>query len=234
MPTRVDALTVMAKAPVPGLVKTRLAPPLTAEQAAELCRALLLDQLEHLTALRNADLYLAFAPEDAASMMASLAPPRYQCFPQRGDDLGARMENVLVELWRRGHRHVVLIGSDLPPVPLDTFRLAFAQLSADGKRVVLGPSRDGGYYLIGMNQPVPEMFSGMTWSDERVLEATTDRLTQLGIDFGLLPEWFDVDTVEDLDSLRAISDLSVRDSMQRTLASLQRIDSIGCSSGSVC
>jgi hypothetical protein len=233
MPIRANALAVMAKAPVPGEVKTRLTPPLTLEQAAELYRALLSDQLEHLTALEAAELYVAFTPSEAEPLIASIVPADYRCFAQRGGDLGERMNEVFGELWRRGHRSLIVIGSDLPPVPLDTFQQAFAQLSADGKRVVLGPSRDGGYYLAGMNQPVPEIFSGMTWSNERVLKTTTDRLTQLGIDFGLLPEWFDVDTVEDLDRLRAISDLSVRDSMQRTLACLQRIGSIGCSSGSV-
>ena len=226
-----NALAVMAKAPIPGTVKTRLVPPLTQEQAAELYHALLSDQLEHLASLEAVDLYVAFTPSAAMPLIASIAPAGYRCFAQRGGDLGERMNEVFAELWRRGYGSLIVIGSDLPPVPLDTFRLAFAHLSAGGKRVVLGPSRDGGYYLVGMNQPVPEMFSAMTWSDKRVLEATTERLTQLGIDFGLLPQWFDVDTVEDLDSLRAISDLSVRDSMQRTLASLQRIGSIGCSSG---
>jgi uncharacterized protein len=220
MPTRVDALAVMAKAPVPGLVKTRLAPPLTAEQAAELARALLLDQLEHLAALENADLYLAFAPEDAAPMMASLAPARYRSFPQRGDDLGARMENVLAELWRRGHRHALLIGGDLPPVPLEFIDQAFASVAVDRHRVVLGPSLDGGYYLIGMNRPAPQIFSAMTWSHNRVLAETTERLVRSGIDFTLLPEWFDVDGADDMDRLRAISDPVVRVAMKRTLACL--------------
>ena len=113
-------------------------------------------------------------------------------------------------------------------MPLGTFDQAFAQLSGGGKRVVLGPSRDGGYYLVGMNQPVPEIFSGMTWSHEHVLAQTTDKLTRLDIDFGLLPEWFDVDTVEDIERLRAISDIGVRNAMQRTLACLQRIAGSGC------
>jgi hypothetical protein len=233
MPIRANALAVMAKAPVPGEVKTRLTPPLTLEQAAELYRALLLDQLEHLTALEAADLYVAFTPNEAEPLIASIVPAEYRCFVQRGGDLGERMNEVFAELRRRGYRNLVLIGSDLPPVPLATLQQAFTRLSTEGRRVVLGPSRDGGYYLAGMNQPVPEIFSGMTWSDEHVLKTTTDRLTQLGIEFGLLPEWFDVDTIKDLDRLRAIGDLSVRDSMQRTLACLQRIGSIGCSSGSV-
>jgi rSAM/selenodomain-associated transferase 1 len=210
----------MAKAPVPGEVKTRLVPPLTAEQAADLSRALLLDQLDHLTALRSADLYLVFAPADAAAAVKTLAPGRYQCFPQRGDDLGSRMENVLAELWRRGHRNVLLIGGDLPPVPLETLYDAFAQLSADQNRVVLGPSLDGGYYLVGMNQPVPEIFSGMTWSHDQVFNETIRRLDRLGIDCALLPEWFDVDGAADLERLRAVSDPSLRAAMKRTLACL--------------
>jgi uncharacterized protein len=210
----------MAKTPVPGEVKTRLVPPLTAKQAAELSRALLLDQLDHLTALRSADLYLAFAPAGAGAAMKSLAPARYQCFPQHGDDLGARMANVLAELWRRGHRHVLLIGGDLPPVPLATFDDAFAQLSADQSRVVLGPSLDGGYYLVGMNQPAPEIFSGMTWSHDQVFKETRQRLAHLGIDCALLPEWFDIDGAADLERLRAVSDPIIRAAMKRTLACL--------------
>ena len=79
----------MAKAPVPGTVKTRLAPPLSDEQACELYRALLLDQLDNLTGLSDVDLYVAFTPDDAAPLIESLAPPGFQCFPQRGADLGA-------------------------------------------------------------------------------------------------------------------------------------------------
>ena len=223
MPTRVNALAVMAKAPIPGLVKTRLAPPFTLEQAAEFYRALLLDQLEHLAALRIADLYVAFTPSDAAALIESVTPAGYRCFPQCGDDLGERMSYVFAELWRRGHRNLVLIGSDLPPVPLETLHSAFAQLSAEPNRVVLGPSRDGGYYLVGMNQPAPHIFSGMTWSHERVLAETTEKLIDLGIDFRLLPEWFDIDTVGDIARLQAISDPAVRAAMKRSLACLERV-----------
>ena len=213
----------MAKAPIPGTVKTRLAPPLTLEQAADLSRALLLDQLEHLTELEDAELYVAFAPSDAMSLIASMVPAGYRCFPHRGGDLGERMSQVFTELRRRGHRSLIMIGSDLPPVPLDTFHLGFAQLSAGEKRVVLGPSLDGGYYLVGMNQPVPEVFSGMTWSHDQVLAETVQRLTRLGIDFTLLPQWFDVDKVSDIARLRAIRDSAVRSAMKRTVLCLEQL-----------
>jgi len=223
MPIRANALAVMAKAPIAGLVKTRLAPPFTLEQAAEFYRALLIDQLEHLTALRIADLNVAFTPGEALALIESVMPARYQCFPQHGDDLGERMNCVFAELARRGHRNVVLIGSDLPPVPLETLHDAFAQLSADHHRVVLGPSRDGGYYLVGMNQPVPQIFSGMTWSHERVLARTSEKLSHLGVDFRLLPEWFDIDSVEDIVRLQAIPDPVVRAAMKRSVVCLERV-----------
>ena len=210
----------MAKAPVPGTVKTRLVPPLTEEQAAELYGALLLDQLEHLSVFDDANLYIAFAPDEAAELIKSLAPGGFHCFPQRGADLGARMHEVFAELRRRGHRNSVIIGGDLPPVPLDTLRQAFAQLAPTEKRVILGPSRDGGYYLIGMNQSAPEIFSGMTWSHDRVLAQTTEKLADMGIAFGLLPAWFDIDTIADIERLRAISEPTVRGAMKRTLAFL--------------
>jgi rSAM/selenodomain-associated transferase 1 len=213
----------MAKAPIPGTVKTRLAPPLTLEQAAGLSRALLLDQLEHLTELEDAELYVAFAPSDAMSLVAGMVPAGYRCFAQRGGELGERMSQVFTELRRRGHRSLIMIGSDLPPVPLDTFHLGFAQLSAGEKRVVLGPSLDGGYYLVGMNQPVPEVFSGMTWSHDQVLAETVQRLTRLGIDFTLLPQWFDVDKVSDIARLRAIRDSAVRSAMKRTVLCLEQL-----------
>jgi hypothetical protein len=212
----------MAKAPIPGAVKTRLVPPLTQEQAAALYRALLLDQLEHLCALDDAELYVAFTPDEAVELMQSLAPAHFHCFPQRGVNLGARMDAVFAELWGRGHRRSIIIGSDLPPVPLDTFHVAFAQLAAVEKRVVLGPSWDGGYYLLGMNQPTPEIFSGMTWSHDRVLAQTIRQLADRGIGFSLLPAFFDVDTAADLERLRAITDPAVRGAMERTLSVLNQ------------
>jgi glycosyltransferase A (GT-A) superfamily protein (DUF2064 family) len=100
--------------------------------------------------------------------------------------------------------------------------VAFAQLAAVEKRVVLGPSRDGGYYLLGMNQPTPEIFSGMTWSHDRVLAQTIGKLADRGIGFSLLPAFFDVDTAADLERLRAITDPAVRGAMERTLSVLNQ------------
>lgn len=221
MPIPANALAVLAKAPIPGTVKTRLVPPLTLEQAAELAKALLIDQLEHLSGMRGAEPYLAFSPASAGAAMERLAPRGLHMFPQQGEDLGARMANCLEELWQRGHRNLVLIGGDLPPVPLVRFDRAFEFLAGERHRVILGPSRDGGYYFIGMNRATPEIFSGMTWSHDRVLAETMQRLEHLSIECSLLPEWLDIDSAVDLAALRAVSDPAVLGAMRQTRAFLE-------------
>ena len=191
----------MAKAPVAGQVKTRLVPPLSHEQAAELSAALLRDLLRHLHGLNGAKRYLFFAPDDAHASMSELAGGEFELVAQRGDDLGARMQAVFAELWGRGHRRIALVGADLPVFPLSFLDQAFAGLDIPDARVVLGPSRDGGYYLIGMNRALPEIFAGMTWSHEKVLSDTLAKLGSLKIDALQLPPWFDVDRPEDLAAL---------------------------------
>jgi uncharacterized protein len=221
MPTRADALAVMAKAPIAGEAKTRMVPPLTQEQAADLYRSLFLDQLEHLQGLATVELYLVYTPDNAAPLMKQLAPPNFHCLAQRGGDLGERMNAAFIDLWQLGHRSVVVIGSDLPALPLGFLETAFDLLATSIRQLVLGPSRDGGYYLVGMNQPTPEMFQNMTWSHDQVLAQTTDRLGKLGIQPALLPEWFDIDSFEDLKQLKALSEPTARGAVKRTLSYLE-------------
>lgn len=214
----------MAKAPVAGSVKTRLVPPLTFEQAAQLYRALLADQLEHLKGYAGAARYVAYTPNDAAAQMGALGGDAYTYIAQKGDDLGQRMERLFVDCWQLGQRNVVLVGSDLPALPLAILDDAFTQLSCAEPKVVLGPSRDGGYYLIGMNRPTPELFANMTWSHDQVLTETTARLRRLAISFALLPEWFDIDTPADLQRLRGSNDLPLRCRMAKTFACLATLN----------
>lgn len=213
----------MAKAPVRGAVKTRLVPPFTPGQAADLYRALLSDELEHLRAFAGAERYLAYAPADAEEMMRDLGGDDYRYLAQRGGDLGARMNQVFGDLWQRGHRNIVLIGSDLPALPIDFLDQAFAELGGTGRKVVLGPSRDGGYYLVGMNQAAPELFVNMTWSHDQVLAETKSRLEALGVPWISLPSWFDIDTIEDLRYLQEQFAQIVRESMPRTQACLEQL-----------
>jgi len=223
MAIRANALAVMAKAPVAGQVKTRLLPFFTAEEAAELSRSLLMDQLNHLQELDTTDFYLAFAPDDAQLLMEKLAPPCFHLFPQQGDDLGARMAAVFERLFQIGHKNIVLIGGDLPPVPLHFFDQAYALLEAPDKPVVLGPSRDGGYYLVGSNRPTPQIFQGMSWSHSEVLTETQNKLASLKVDYHLLSPWFDIDTTDDLRHLESVSDNALKKAMRNTLPLLGRL-----------
>ena len=224
MATRVNALAVMAKAPLAGQVKTRLLPALSAEEAAELARSLLVDQLHHLEKLDDADGYLVFAPEKGRRLMEALAPSCFRLFSQQGDDLGSRMEAIFSKLFATGHRNIILIGGDLPPVPLVFFTEAYAFLHSANRRVVLGPSRDGGYYLVGCNRPIPEIFRNMSWSHPQVLAQTREKLTALNVACHLLPSWFDIDTPADLRYLRSVSGRSLATTMPHTLRLLQRLE----------
>ncbi|HEY6368013.1 MAG TPA: TIGR04282 family arsenosugar biosynthesis glycosyltransferase [Candidatus Binatia bacterium] len=224
MAIHANALAVMAKAPLAGQVKTRLLPVLTAQEAAELSRSLLVDQLNQLQELDATDFYLAFASNEARSLMRELAPPCFCLLPQQGDDLGARMAAVFAKFFQMGYKNIVLIGGDLPPVPLRYFTEAYAFLEGSNQRVVLGPSRDGGYYLVGCNQPVPQIFHGMSWSHHHVLAQTRDKLARLQIDYHLLPPWFDIDTADDLRHLGSVLDAVLEKRMPNTLALLRCLD----------
>ena len=213
----------MAKAPVAGTVKTRLVPPLTPEQAAELYRALLLDQFEHLKTFAGAARYVVYAPADAEQILRGLGGADYHYLAQGGGDLGVRMGQTFADLSRLGHRSIVLIGSDLPALPLAILDEAFAQLARPERRVVLGPSRDGGYYLVGMNQPTPEIFDNMRWSHDRVLADTTARLDGLGMRYSMLPTWFDLDVAEDFQRLCTLPNSASRAALNRTLACLEKL-----------
>jgi uncharacterized protein len=219
MAMRANALVVMTKAPLPGESKTRLVPPLTFEEAAALSQALLLDQLDHLTNFNDAQLFVAFAPQAAAAFFQALVPTRFSCFPQEGEDLGQRMRQAFQNLLTRGFGNILLIGSDLPPIPLQTFTAAYASLGA-GTDVVLGPTEDGGYYLVGMSWLVVDIFEGMHWSRADVLDCTLDKINRAGLSHTLLPLWHDVDTPEDLARLYTKQQASAF-LMKNTLSVLQ-------------
>jgi hypothetical protein len=134
------------------------------------------------------------------------------------------MAAVFERLFQMGHKNIALIGGDLPPVPLGFFDQAYAFLMSLKKRVVLGRSRDGGYYLVGCNQPAPQIFQGMSWSHNQVLAQTRDKLARLQIDYHLLPLWFDIDTPDDLRYLKSVLDAVLEKRMSNTLPLLRRFD----------
>jgi rSAM/selenodomain-associated transferase 1 len=192
-----SAVVIMAKAPRPGAVKTRLCPPLSPEQAAELYRCFLLDTIAKLRTCRETSLFISYTPRSVRGVFSALAPG-VPLLPQRGHDLGARMADCFAQLFARGYTEVLLTGSDLPTLPLCVMQQALDLMATPQVDVVLGPSEDGGYYLIGLHTLHPELFEEMTWSTPQVLAETIRRAHAQRLQMAYLPPWFDVDTPADL------------------------------------
>lgn len=190
----------MMREPEAGRVKTRLVPPLAYHEASALYEAFLADIFCKLKRLRGADVFAAYTPERSRQKAASFVPPGVECFPQRGSDLGMRMNNAFAGLLGRGYQRVVMIGSDSPDMPLSRINDGFAAL--DGKcDAVFGPALDGGYYLIGLKRPTLLPFEGVPWSTATVLADTLRRIKG-SLSYKLIKPWHDIDTFDDIRLLR--------------------------------
>ncbi len=183
---------LFAKKPTPGAVKTRLQSHLSAAEAARLYEALLLDCATVLHATKAAVKVVAFAPVDAEEVLRDLLAPigAFEYVPQPEGDLGQRMETLMQWAFAQKAERVVLVGSDSPSLPASYIDAGLALLRE--KEVVLGPSTDGGYYLVGRRNGASRIFQDVAWSTEMVLEQTLARLGAQTL--GLLPPWYDVDT----------------------------------------
>jgi hypothetical protein len=204
-----SALIIFAKAPIPGQVKTRLCPPLSPDEAAGLHGSFVLDMLERSRSPTRTlplrvgregwgwDRFVACLPS-AAHVFFKILEERHgvRLLAQAGEDLGARMAGALDDVFARGYRRALVIGTDLPTLPGSAFGEAFRLL--DAHDLVLGPAQDGGYYLIGLRRPAPELFAGIPWSTDRVLALTQSKASAAGLKTALLPVRRDVDTLDDL------------------------------------
>jgi uncharacterized protein len=188
------SIVVMAKAPLPGVAKTRLAAEVGMERAARIATALFLDTLQACTAV-DAELVVAFAPHGERPWFAEHAP-RARLVPQAGADLTERLQAATEDAFARGAEQVLCVGTDAPELAPADLERAFASLAT--RAVVLGPSLDGGYWLVGLARRAPGLFTGIPWSTERVFEATRARAAELGLAVGELDARFDVDTGADL------------------------------------
>jgi uncharacterized protein len=195
----------MTKAPRAGIVKTRLVPPLTFEEAAQLNVCFLQDTAETIQqACRESAIGVGvYTPIGSEAAYVDILPSGFQLLAQRGDRFGERLALAAEDLFRCGFSSVCLIDSDSPTVPVTAYTQAIALLSQPTDRVVLGPSDDGGYYLIGLGEGHPQLFEGIDWSTERVFEQTKQRAEELALEVSLLPPAFDVD---DAVTLRRLCD----------------------------
>jgi rSAM/selenodomain-associated transferase 1 len=194
------ALIVVAKRPRAGQTKTRLCPPLSPQQAAELYACFMVDTLALMTEVDSVDPVIAYAPHTDETYFRELAGTAFSLLPQVGDSLGVRLNHVLNRCLAMGYDQVVVMNSDSPHMPPQHLREAFAQLEEAAVDVVLGPTDDGGYYLIGLKRPCPPLFD-VTMSTPTVLQETLALARAEGLGTACLPAWYDVDTVHDLQRL---------------------------------
>ena len=212
------ALAIMTKVPQAGRVKTRLTPPLAPEEAAELNKCFLRDtaaaisiacsrrpgsdagkvQFERANASQSEAATVAcgiavYTPIGAEPAYIDILPADFSLLPQRGEEFGERLFSAIKDLFKCGFASVCLIDSDSPTVSAENYALAVELLSTREDRVVLGPSDDGGYYLIGMKKAYRRLFVQIDWSTERVLNQTMQRANEIGLEVKLLPIGYDVD-----------------------------------------
>lgn len=190
---------VFAKYWEPGRVKTRLAATVGDQSASVVyCQFLrfLVRRFDQCGDIR----IVCFTPEDRSEPFAELGGNHWKAVPQATGNLGQRMAAYFDSCFDQGAKRVVLIGSDSPTLPLEHVESAFQVLSSAD--VVLGPTDDGGYYLVGMSRNVNEIFSDIDWSTPRVWEQTVARLAELGLSYEVLPGWYDVDDESDLRRLQ--------------------------------
>jgi uncharacterized protein len=214
------ALAVMTKAPRTGQVKTRLVPPLTPDEAATLNACFLRDTANALSAAvvrgkrsgRNARGVAVYTPVGSEDAYSDLLPPEFDLIAQRGEHFGERLCFAAEDLFRCGFESVCLIDSDSPTVPAKSFAQAVELLCLSGDRIVLGPSDDGGYYLIGLKKRHREVFEGIDWSTERVFDQTMQHAAEIGVEVKLLAMGYDVDDRATLQRLcRELLDDNSRD-----------------------
>lgn len=187
---------MFVRAPEAGRVKTRLAASIGADAALRVYRRLAEHTVREAMAVDGAEVRVHFTPADAEGAVRSWLGDGPVLLPQADGDLGERMGDAFAQAFADGHRRVVIIGSDLPEMRTDLLRRAIALL--DDHHAVVGPARDGGYYLLGLTRMVEGVFEGIAWSTPGVRAATLERLEVVGITPALLKLLTDVDEVQDL------------------------------------
>lgn len=221
----VERLILFAKRPRLGAVKTRLVPPLAPGQALALYEAVLEDQIRFVRSLARADRAVELCTDEAWTPRGSLAlaSVELQRSEQGPGDLGARMLRAFTRSHRDGAARTVIVGADCPTLPASRVEEAFDRL-ATGARAVVSPAEDGGYVLIGLLQPLPELFTDVPWGGADVLRATRQRAKSASAHVVELDAWYDVDGPRDLGRLHR--DLADRDARTRAPATARCLEGL--------
>lgn len=193
------AIIVMAKVPRAGTVKTRLRPFLSDNQCTEIAWCFLQDTVSK-AALIVPTVIVAFSPPEHRKEIHALLPKNnFILIEQKGDDLGERLVSAIREAENRGFNPIITVGTDSPTLPLNILHLAVENFRDSETDLILGASKDGGYYLIGMRKLISELFEKVSWSSELVYRETVENARRIGIkNLRQLPVWYDVDTSVEL------------------------------------
>jgi len=195
----------MAKASLPGKTKTRLVPPLTFDEAAAFNTAFLHDVAANIAAAgqeASVACYMAYGPPGASAFFETHFPPSIGLIESWHQNFGDCLFVAIEQVLARGHASAVVLNSDSPTLPTVLLVETARVLAAPGDRAVLGPSSDGGYYLLGLKAPHRRLFEDVAWSTDEVARQTRERAAEIGLDVHVLPEWYDVDDVASLQLLR--------------------------------
>src|SRR5262245_38579959 len=204
--SRSCGIAVMAKASVPGRTKTRLTPPLTPAEAAAFNTAFLKDVSANLLAAGACAAvhgYMAYGPPGAQKFFVDNLPREIGLIESWLPDFGDCLFKAIKGLFAEGHESAVVLNSDSPTLPTALLVETAEALARPGDRAVLGPSTDGGYYLLGIKQAHRRLFDDIDWSTERVARQTLERAAEIGLDVHCLPAWYDVDDSQALRQLHA-------------------------------
>jgi len=195
----ISAIVIMAKAPKPNEVKTRLIPHLKPDMAALLYNNFLLDKIEQVKSIEKAEFFIAYMPDNSENYFKKIAPD-FDLILQIGNDLGDRLVYVSNKLFNKGFKKVVILDSDTPNLPTEYIRKAIIGLETSD--IIIGPCEDGGYYLIGLKLPTPDIFKNIPWSTSEVVNVTVKRAEAICLKSCFLKYWYDIDTIDDLKRLK--------------------------------
>jgi rSAM/selenodomain-associated transferase 1 len=222
-------MAIMAKASIAGRAKTRLCPPLSFEQAAALNTAFLQDAAANIVAAgRRVPIrgYAAYGPPGAqsAAFFKSIMPASFGLIEAWHACFGDSLHGTIQEMLARGHESAVVVNADSPTLPTSLLIEAAEALARPGDRAVLGPSSDGGYYLLGLKRAYGRVFEGIAWSTEEVAQQTLARAAEIGLPVHTLPIWYDVDDITSLQRLFAefTDGMDLMDGLQRYAAEHSR------------
>jgi uncharacterized protein len=199
------AMGVMIKTPRNGFSKTRLSPPFSLEDAANISRCFLKDTSAAIEALSREKPFVVgvavYTPVGSESDLEELLPSGFKMIAQREGDFGTRLLGAIQDLLSVGFEAVCLVNSDSPTLPIHYLQDLATLLKKPKDRLIIGPSLDGGYYAIGLRQAHTRLFEEITWNADRVYNETVERSKEINLPVITLPSWYDVDDQSALNRL---------------------------------